>query len=70
MSTLETLMHRVTEKECTPATVMAACNCASRIIDFAKVHIELDRIAEEKAARLEKLLEANTGKKALDRSGE
>ena len=37
-------MIRVTEEECTPATVNAAANCAARITDFLRVHLEAERL--------------------------
>ena len=45
VKTLETLMNRVTEKECTPQTVVAACQCAERITDILKVHLEVAKIS-------------------------
>lgn len=44
VKTLERLMIEVTEKQCTPETVAAACNCASRVTDILKVHIEAERL--------------------------
>jgi hemerythrin-like domain-containing protein len=42
--TLQSLMERVTEDKVTPETVNAACNCASRIVDVLRVHIEAERL--------------------------
>ncbi len=42
--TLEDLMNKVTSEECTPKTVNAACNCAARITDILKLHIEAERL--------------------------
>lgn len=44
VTTLQGLMERVTEKNVTPDTVNAACNCASRIVDVLRVHIEAERL--------------------------
>lgn len=44
VQTLETLMHKVTAEECTPATVNSACNCASRIVDVLRLHVEVERL--------------------------
>lgn len=41
---LEGYMERVTEKECTPQTVQAAVNCADKICDFLKLHLEVERL--------------------------
>lgn len=41
---LEKYMDQVTEKECTPATVQAAVNCADKICDFLKLHLEVERL--------------------------
>lgn len=42
--TLESLMNRVTEEEVTPDTVNAACNCADKITDMLKLHLEVERL--------------------------
>jgi hypothetical protein len=41
---LENLMDKVTEKNCTVETVNAACNCAGRITDLLRLHLEVERI--------------------------
>lgn len=41
---LEDYMDRVTEKECTPATVQAAVNCADKIVDILRLHLEVQRL--------------------------
>lgn len=41
---LEGYMDRVTEKDCTPATVQAAVNCADKICDFLRLHLEVERL--------------------------
>lgn len=40
---LEGYMDKVTEKDCTPATVQAAVNCADKIIDILRLHLEVER---------------------------
>jgi hypothetical protein len=42
--TLEDLMHKVTKEEASPATVNAACNCAARITDLLRIHLEVERL--------------------------
>lgn len=37
------LMNEITKSEITPATVNAACNCASSIHKFLKLNLELKR---------------------------
>lgn len=44
VTTLENLMNRVTENEVTPDTVNAACNCADKITDILKLHLEVERL--------------------------
>ena len=44
VQTLERLMNEVTKEECTPATVNAAANCAARITDMLRVHLEAERL--------------------------
>ena len=41
---LENYMDRVTDTECNPATVQAAVNCADKIVDILRLHIEVERI--------------------------
>lgn len=41
---LENYMDRVTEKECTPATVHAAVNCADKIVDILRLHLDVERL--------------------------
>lgn len=45
VQTLERLMNEVTKEECTPATVNAAANCAARITDLLRVHLEAERLS-------------------------
>lgn len=42
--TLEGLMTKVTEEQVTPDTVNAACNCADKITDLLKLHLEAERL--------------------------
>jgi hypothetical protein len=44
VTTLNNLMNRVTEKECTSDTVNAACNCAHQITQLLKVHLDVERL--------------------------
>ncbi len=44
VKTLESLMNRVTQEEVTPDTVNAACNCADKITDMLKLHLEVERL--------------------------
>ena len=44
VQTLEGLMVKVTEEDCTASTVNAACNCAARITDLLRVHLEVERL--------------------------
>jgi hypothetical protein len=39
-----TATHEVTKEDCTPATVNAAANCAARITDLLRVHLEAERL--------------------------
>jgi len=48
VQTLERLMNQVTQQEATPATVNAACNCAARITDLLRVHLEAERLKKAK----------------------
>jgi hypothetical protein len=41
---LETYMDKVTDKECTPDTVQAAVNCADKIVDIFRLHLEVERL--------------------------
>lgn len=42
--TLEGLMTRVTDKNVTPETVNAACNCADKIVDILRLHLDVERL--------------------------
>lgn len=45
IQTLEGLMKQVTAEDCTPDTVNAACNCADKITQLLRVHIEYEKIS-------------------------
>lgn len=44
VGTLNELMNKVTVKELNAETVNAACNCAARITDLLRVHLEFQRL--------------------------
>lgn len=44
VKTLENLMIRVTENECTPDTVNAACNCAEKVTDILRLHLDVEKL--------------------------
>lgn len=44
VKTLEGLMNKVTQKDCTPSTVNAACNCADKITDIMRLHLDVERL--------------------------
>lgn len=48
ISKLEKMMDRVTEKECTVATVQAAVNCVEAINSLLRTHLEQQRLNIEK----------------------
>lgn len=41
---LQNLMTGVTAQEVTPSTVNAACNCAARITDLLRIHLDAERL--------------------------
>ncbi len=41
---LKNVMNNVTKKECSPATVNAACNCADKITNLLKLQLEYQRM--------------------------
>jgi hypothetical protein len=45
---LESYMDKVTEKECNPQTVQAAVNCADKIIDIFRLHLDMERLSLKK----------------------
>ena len=44
VNTLEGLMTQVTDKNVTPDTVNAACNCADKIVDILRLHLDVERL--------------------------
>lgn len=44
VNTLEGLMTRVTANDVTPDTVNAACNCADKIVDILRLHLDVERL--------------------------
>jgi hypothetical protein len=44
VKTLEGLMHKVTAADCTAETVNAACNCADKITDILRLHLDVERL--------------------------
>lgn len=48
---LEDLMDKVTEKECSTATVHAACDCAGKITEILRLHLEVERLKIKKDFR-------------------
>lgn len=44
VKTLEGLMTRVTDKDCTAETVQAACACADRITGILRLHLDVERL--------------------------
>jgi hypothetical protein len=56
VQTLESLMGRVTEKDCTAETVNAACNCADRITQILRLHLDVHRLRSK----------TSTGGKVID----
>lgn len=47
VTTLNKLMNKVTEKDCTAETVNAACNCASQITQLLRVHLDVERLKKK-----------------------
>lgn len=47
VATLEGLMERVTQEMVTPETVNAACNCADKIVDILRLHLDVERLQEK-----------------------
>ena len=43
VNNLEHLMTQVTSQEVNPSTVNAACQCAEKITDLFKLHLELEK---------------------------
>lgn len=51
VKTLEGLMNRVTDDKCTPETVNAACNCADKITDILRLHLDVERLKKKMSPR-------------------
>jgi len=44
VKTLESLMDRVTDNNVSAETVNAACNCADKIVDILRLHLDVERL--------------------------
>ena len=44
VNTLEDLMTKVTSEKCSAETVNAACNCADKITDILRLHLDVERL--------------------------
>jgi hypothetical protein len=44
VKTLESLMTRVTDQNISPESVHAACNCADKIVDILRLHLDVERL--------------------------
>jgi len=44
VNTLEGLMEKVTAQNISAETVNAACNCADRIVDILRLHLDVERL--------------------------
>jgi hypothetical protein len=44
VTTLEGLMTQVTQRDVSPDTVNAACNCADKIVDILRLHLDVERL--------------------------
>lgn len=47
VTTLEGLMTSVTKEQVTPDTVNAACNCADKIVDILRLHLDVERLRQK-----------------------
>lgn len=45
--TLERLMNKVTLKEVNAGNVNAACNCADKIVDILRLHLDVERLRKK-----------------------
>lgn len=50
VETLQGLMIRVTESDVNASTVNAACNCADRITNILRLHLEVQKLSAKKKA--------------------
>lgn len=48
---LEGLMTQVTKSSVTPETVNAACNCADKIVDILRLHLDVERLRTKVSPR-------------------
>ena len=53
VTTLETLMTSVTDKDVNPSTVNAACNCADKIVDILRLHLDLERLKRKVSRQIQ-----------------
>lgn len=51
VTTLEGLMTQVTKDKVTPDTVNAACNCADKIVDILRLHLDVERLRTKMSPR-------------------
>lgn len=51
VTTLEGLMTRVTQDNVSPDTVNAACNCADKIVDILRLHLDVERVRRKIGAK-------------------
>jgi len=51
VNTLEGLMTRVTQEKITPDSVNAACNCADKIVDILRLHLDVQRLKVKMTSR-------------------
>lgn len=51
VTTLEGLMTSVTKEQVTPDTVNAACNCADKIVDILRLHLDVERLRNKSNMR-------------------
>ena len=48
VKTLEGLMDKVTHGDVTAEKVNAACNCAGRIADILRIHLDVERLRRQR----------------------
>jgi hypothetical protein len=51
VQTLEGLMTRVTDTDISADTVNAACNCADKIVDILRLHLDVERLRRKTGAK-------------------
>ncbi len=52
VNTLEKLMTDVTDSNVTPQTVQAACQCADKIVDILRLHLDVERLKTKMNPRI------------------